>query len=530
MKAIDLYSGVGGWSLGLKMAGIDIVKSFEYWPKAIETYNNNFNSNLEPIDLRKFDLDKFEFNKGEIDLIVGSPPCTQFSYANRGGSGDIKDGLVDIKIFLDFIVKLNPKFWIMENVPRVKRVLESNLYEKNGSLHKYRELFSDAFIEIIDCSDFGIPQKRKRMIAGNYNFELFSTYKKYVKKNTLGQIITSLQNNEHIDPIYDKKSKNLTDHVFEDPLDSEKLRINKSMKVAHPIYNQMSFPDDLNKPSRTITATCTKVSRESIIIKHNKSFRRLTIRERASIQSFPIDFQFIGKSYTSKLKMIGNAIPPKLTYLLAQSVIGKKYKDFDLLKDFRNIKFKANLIAESSKPSTSNSFYRKNRKFTYAIPGLRFGSGVRFQLNNHFKGNKVEWLVEYFFGSSKNILEMKLDKSLFDNCAKHFSSNKLKKFLNKQSLKRDTDFNNLQQTWIGKSQGTSPFKILDELALIVDKIEKNIENKKNDEIENFVLAQHQLLINELSENKQFKLSEKYSSNNKKIFCGLLIGSWFNQKH
>jgi DNA (cytosine-5)-methyltransferase 1 len=527
MKAIDLYSGIGGWSLGLKMAGIDVIQSFEYWSTAIETYNNNFNSRLEPIDLRSFDLDTLPFGEGEIDIIVGSPPCTQFSYANRGGKGDIQDGLVDIKIFLDFVKKLKPKFWIMENVPRVKKVLESHLYEKGGSLHKYRSLFIDAHIEVIDCSEFGMPQKRKRMIAGNYNFDQLNSYKKQFMTRSLGEVVAVFKKNEYIDPIYNKRSKDLTDHALEDCLDKETVRINKSMKVAHPIYNKMSFPDNLNKPSRTITATCTKVSRESIIVKQGKGYRRLTVRERASIQTFPIDFQFSGKSYSSKLKMIGNAIPPKLTYLLAQSMLGRGHKDFDLATDYKNLKLKPNAQAKSSEPEKSNGHYRKKRKFTYAIPRLRFGSGVRFQLNNHFKRNQTKWVVEYFFGSSKNIMEIKLDKPLFHECSKLLNIDKLNKVLDQQSWRGDIDFDNLQQVWIRKSKGYSPFKVLDQLGFFAGEIEKLIDNKKSTQIEKFVLSQHQSLINKQVKRKQFKLGEKYQSNYKKIFCGLLIGSWFN---
>jgi len=530
MKAIDLYSGIGGWSLGFKMAGIEIVQSYEYWPTAIDTYNNNFRKNIEPIDLRAFDIKKLPYRQGDIDIVVGSPPCTQFSYANKGGSGDIEDGLIDVKIFLDFVKRLKPKFWAMENVPRVKNVLQSHLYDKGGSLNRYKSLFKNANIEIIDCSEFGIPQKRKRMIAGNYNYELLSTYLGQSDSLSLGDIIESLISRNIVDPIYGNKisKKGLTDHIYEAPLDKETSRINKSMKTAHPVYNKMSFPDDMDKPSRTITATCTKVSRESIIIKTDKKkFRRLTARERASIQTFPIDFQFSGQSYSSKLKMIGNAIPPKLTYLLAQSMLDKEHEDFDLATDYKDIKLKPNSQAESSEPEKSNGHYRKNRKFTYAIPGLRFGSGVRFQLKNHFKRNKTKWVVEYFFGSSKNIMEIKLDKPLFDGCSKFLNKDKLNKLLNQQSWRGDIDFDNLQQVWIRKSKGKSPFKVLDQLGSIAEKIEKLIEDKKNVKIEEFVLSQHQSLIDKQSKRKQFKLGEKYSSNYKKIFCGLLIGSWFN---
>ena len=324
MKAIDLYSGIGGWTLGLKMAGIDVVQSFEYWPTAIETYNNNFRKNIKPTDLRAYDINTLPYNPGDIDIVVGSPPCTQFSYANRGGRGDIDDGLVDIKIFLSFVKKLNPKYWVMENVPRVKKILLSHMNEEGGALNEYKSILKNAEIKIIDCSEFGIPQKRKRMIAGNIDFDKLYTYKENLPTMPLWQVIGAFKEDENIDPIYKNSVEILTDHMFEDSLDEETERINKSLKTKHPIYNKMSFPDDLNKPSRTITATCTKVSRESIIIKEgNKNYRRLTVRERATIQTFPIDFQFSGHSYSSKLKMIGECYPAYAYVFTGSEYVGE---------------------------------------------------------------------------------------------------------------------------------------------------------------------------------------------------------------
>ena len=90
MKAIDLYSGVGGWSLGLKMAGVDVIQSYEWWSPAAETLINNLGGDVSIADIRTLPLSSIPL---DIDIIVGSPPCTQFSYSNRGGSGDIYDGL-----------------------------------------------------------------------------------------------------------------------------------------------------------------------------------------------------------------------------------------------------------------------------------------------------------------------------------------------------------------------------------------------------------------------------------------------------
>ena len=94
-RAIDLYSGIGGWSLGLKMAGIDVVASYEWWDKANRSNQMNNQHTATEIDIRQLCLEDLPKN---IDFVVGSPPCTQFSFANRGGNGDIEDGLKDIAV------------------------------------------------------------------------------------------------------------------------------------------------------------------------------------------------------------------------------------------------------------------------------------------------------------------------------------------------------------------------------------------------------------------------------------------------
>ena len=137
-SAIDLYSGIGGWTLGMKLSGINNVASFEWWGEANQTHNLNFNTNHKEVNIRELNVNEhLNFGK-KIQFVVGSPPCTQFSFANKGGNGDIKDGLIDIVKFLEVVEHLKPKYWAMENVPRVAKILEKELNE--GSLKRFKNL------------------------------------------------------------------------------------------------------------------------------------------------------------------------------------------------------------------------------------------------------------------------------------------------------------------------------------------------------------------------------------------------------
>ena len=183
----------------------------------------------------------------------------KFSYANRGGSGDISDGLIDVYKFLEIVKYLKPKYWAMENVPRVKKIID-DLIQFDKNFKKFKSLIK--FNEVINSSDFGIPQKRKRMICGNFPFELFLSYRDLISKKTLGDVIKSLNHKVIVDPNFNLlSSKSVSEHHKETPLNKTEKRINSNNKTSHHIYNKMSFPDILDKPSRTITSTCTRVSR-----------------------------------------------------------------------------------------------------------------------------------------------------------------------------------------------------------------------------------------------------------------------------
>ena len=255
--AIDFYSGIGGWSLGFKLAGIDILGSYEWWDQANETHKANLGANVHQTDIRK--LDTSEITTG-VDFVVGSPPCTQFSFSNRGGSGDIEDGLEDIKQFLRIVKKAKPKCWAMENVPRVANVLKAEL-SKGGCLEEFLPIVDESMIHVIDFSEFGLPQKRKRCIAGNFDYDLLQSYRKVCKKKVLGDVISALCNTNINDPNFGFGLGNnaVTELETEEALSWEELRYNKEAKTHHTVYNNMAFPDPFDKPVRTITATCTRI-------------------------------------------------------------------------------------------------------------------------------------------------------------------------------------------------------------------------------------------------------------------------------
>lgn len=410
-RAIDLYSGVGGWSLGLRLSGVEVVASYEYWGPANETNFKNNSHQAQTVDIRRLALEDLP---DDIEIVVGSPPCTQFSFSNRGGGGDIADGLEDIKRFLTIVDHLKPRVWAMENVPRVAKIIEAELKE-GGALADFRHL--GCTTHIIDMAEFGVPQRRRRCIAGNFDIELLESYRAKTDSHTLGDVVRGLATDPVADPLFgvELPRPDLTDHVEEDVLSWEEVRINRANKTTHTVYNGMPFPDPLDRTVRTITATCTRVSRESVVIPAatgTDAFRRLTLRERASLQGFPITFQFYGANYGQKLRMIGNAVPPAFSYFMGHVLQDHPAESVRPLREVSRGLTRPVPSPVETPSDRVGARYPAERTFKFAIPNLQLKSGVRFELRNDVSRPTVEWRIDFYFGTSKAIKALTLDAAL----------------------------------------------------------------------------------------------------------------------
>jgi len=467
LRAIDLYAGVGGWSFGLEMAGIEVVAAYEWWEPATETYAKN-NAHLPTLaDIRKLDLSKLPMG---IDVVVGSPPCTQFSFANRGGRGDIDDGLKDIEKFLEIVDYVRPAHWAMENVPRVAGILTREL-QSGGRLARFAHLCTT--VKVVNMAEFGLPQQRRRCLAGNFDFNALLSQRTQ-SSLTLGEVIEALSADPIQDPLYGVTvgSVDVRDHVLEEPLDPEEVRINRAAKINHPIYNAMAFPDRLDRPSRTITATCTRVSRESIVVPGVHGVRRLTLRERATLQGFPITYQFLGRSYGQRLKMIGNAVPPIFSVAVAKAFFQERGNPLNIAL---KVQRPTTGHADSALPDKRSKKYPADRRFRFAIPSLQLKSGVRFELSNCAHTGELLWRVAFFYGNSKNIqtllLDMKLVMSVREQLPRAAQTAVSDTLANLEEYLMKVDLQNLQKVWSHRGPGqTRPLMLLDTLDIYGDKL------------------------------------------------------------
>lgn len=345
-KAIELFTGCGGMSLGIKRAGFDIVYANEINKDAVKTYRKNFpDVFVQQEDIKKVDPVLLKKKIGTVDLIAAGTPCQGFSMAGPRNPNDPRN-----KLFLQllkFVDTFKPKIFVMENVPGIltmddgkviKRIEKSFL--KIGYTIQYK---------ILHASDFGVPQDRKRIfIVGSkkkISFDkLFPTFKK--ERVTVEDALSDLANLGVNDrsSVYQNKPKS----KFQSKMRKKSKVIFNHESCNHNIKIQKRFAsvpvgkngskvlknsgtkkrDYYRMHPKTVSRTITTIPEDFI---HYKQNRIPTVREMARLQSFPDDFEFLGPKMTGgkrrktscpQYTQVANAVPP----LLAETVFKKLSK------------------------------------------------------------------------------------------------------------------------------------------------------------------------------------------------------------
>lgn len=340
LKVIDLYCGAGGFSEGFRQMGFDVVAGFDNWDEARITYSKNQPGSWVPekySNIPRFRGDIVRLIReriGEIDVVIGGPPCVEYSSSKNGGNGNVKSGLRQVRAFFEIVEDLEPEYWIMENVPRIETFMEEAIGKGYLSPPARRKKW------VFDSQYHGVPQARRRLFTGDFPGEVVSGWEEQRKRT--GSIVPMKavvegypscyglpSHRKTADPLYNRlirEQTEITDHFGYGrslELSSLERQMNVDLKQHHRQYGRMDFPEDLDFPSRTIMATQFAVSRESLIVngRQKGKFRRLTPRECASLQGYPMVYPFWGESVGAKYRLIGNSVPVGLARDLAKSIL-----------------------------------------------------------------------------------------------------------------------------------------------------------------------------------------------------------------
>lgn len=376
--AVDLFAGAGGLSLGAKMAGADIAFATDIWPQAAETYRRNHPGTIfhvGPIEELHPDciLTALGAKVGEIDLLLGGPPCQGFSiYAPRRDPGDKRNSL--ILEYLRIVEGLRPKYLLMENVPgllslgggmALRRTYEALRFLGYEVLHK-----------VLLAASYGVPQERWRLFILGWRRDMppasfpKPTHSARARANfTGGGLWAEEQLEEGLPPAvtvaeaigdlpplgngegqeempmppansltpYQRWARQGATHLYNHVAPRLSAINLQRLQYIKPGGSWRDIPYDLLPagmkrarrsdhtkrygrldPNGQACTILTKCDPHWGSFFHYEQDRAITPREAARLQSFPDIYVFTG-SRTDQYEQIGNAVPP----LLAKAVVSE---------------------------------------------------------------------------------------------------------------------------------------------------------------------------------------------------------------
>ncbi len=292
MRVVDLFCGCGGLSLGFEKAGMEVVAAYDNWDPAVSTYMYNFTHPINKLNL--FDVMSAceDIAKYSPDMIIGGPPCQDFSSA---GLRNEDNGRGDLTLsFANIVATLRPEWVMMENVATIT---------KTRKLSQAIEIFKAAGYGltqiILDASLCGVPQKRKRFfligrLGADDDF-----------------IFDFIRGRMSVKPM------SVKDYLGD--------RIDIEYYYRHPRSYARRGVFSVHEPSPTIRGVNRPIPK-GYVLHHNDpvdsldGVRPLNTHERSLIQTFPDDFIFCGNKSEME-QMIGNAVPVNLGKFVAKSIM-----------------------------------------------------------------------------------------------------------------------------------------------------------------------------------------------------------------
>lgn len=349
---IDLFCGCGGFSLGFKSAGFDVLLGIDNWADAIKTYSANFpETQVITGDIRKTNgaeiLKKLGIGKNDVDVIIGGPPCQGFSLSGKRLYDDPRNTLY--KSFVEIVRDIRPKMFVMENVPGLIRLFDGKV--EKAVIQDFSDLGYEVRDQILYAEKYGVPQDRRRVFFVGVNKEkikntAYFVFPKPTNGPGLKPFVTCKEAISDLDFVpVDHSLGEVMEYRLPATNDYQKMMRegslvlnNHSITVHTPRTreiiamvpdggNYLDLPVELQQ-TRKVHIAWTRMNSAkpcfTIDCGHNHQFhykenRVPTVRESARIQSFPDTFVFVGIR-TKQYKEVGNAVPVLLGKAVAEEI------------------------------------------------------------------------------------------------------------------------------------------------------------------------------------------------------------------
>lgn len=320
MTAVDLFSGCGGLSYGLRKAGFRVVAAVEIDEKAQQTYElNHPDVRLFKQDIRQIEpqdvMKEAGLRQGDLDLLAGCPPCQGFSrLRTKNQKTYVHDERNNLVLdFLRFIKAMRPKTVMLENVPALGRDGRFNQVKNQLVALGY-----EVVVHVLDAADYKVPQRRKRliMLASRVCTPAIApaAAERITVRRALGKLPAPSRTNDALHAMRENRSQAVRDLIRLIPKDGgsrsdlgpeHQLACHIRSDGFKDVYGRMKWDD----VSPTITSGCHNPSKGRFL--HPTRDRTITLREAALLQGFPRNYRFdVSHGKEAIALMIGNALPP----------------------------------------------------------------------------------------------------------------------------------------------------------------------------------------------------------------------------
>lgn len=299
---VSLFSGAGGLDLGFKKAGFHIKWANDVDPDSVLAYKANLGDHIHLGDISRIDASLIP----DADVLLGGFPCQGFSVANTGRRQDDARNALYLEM-LRILRAKRPRLFLAENVKGLTTIAGGEVLRR--IIQDFEEVGYDVQWRLLNAADFGVPQKRLRVIIVGVRQDLgiqFSFPSPTHSNDPATGLKPWVTVGEALGHFPDPDSKHsVLNHTYS----KYKLRFNGY--IGHRAI-------DPNSPAPTVTGRGDNKG-GVVVLHHPSNTRRMSVRELAAVQSFPDTYDF-ATNQSASYRLIGNAVPPRLAEVLAKSV------------------------------------------------------------------------------------------------------------------------------------------------------------------------------------------------------------------
>lgn len=305
MRVIDLFAGAGGFSRGFKEAGFEIVAAVENFPPKAKSYQANFPEAMVFVeDIKRLNAEGLKREVGEVEVLIGGPPCEPFTAINLRRRKDPLDRLYSDPVgrlvlhFVRFLKAFKPEIFVMEEVPQI---MEGPL--RKALQKEFKKAGYEVYFNLLDAYDYATPQIRKRVFISNIPLNPPKAEKKLTVWDAIGdlpdpRVSEGVPNHEYV-PISAKKRRAISKLRWGEALHSFGGRFKNWIRL-HP-----------HKPAPTVRGTSRFV--------HPFEDRLLTVREHARLMGYPDYHIFLG-GRNVQYDSVGESVPPTVARAIAEVI------------------------------------------------------------------------------------------------------------------------------------------------------------------------------------------------------------------